>query len=127
VEKVDKHLLVIDDDEIQHFLLKRIFFQLRPDLAVVSARTAEEGLALLNEQTGAILLDLHMPGMTGWELLDFWNRQKITLPPLFIFSSSPDPSDVLMAQENPQVSGYLLKPLEEEKIQTLILSLFQEG
>jgi CheY-like chemotaxis protein len=124
---VDKHLLVIDDDEIQHFLLKRIFFQLRPDLSVVSARTAEEGLALLNEQTGVILLDLHMPGMTGWDVLDFWNREKITLPPLFIFSSSPDPSDVLMAKENPLVIDYLVKPLEEEKIQTLILSLFQEG
>ncbi len=124
---MDKHLLVIDDDEIQHFLLKRIFFQLRPDLSVVSARTAEEGLALLNEQTGVILLDLHMPGMTGWDVLDFWNREKITLPPLFIFSSSPDPSDVLMAKENPLVIDYLVKPLEEEKIQTLILSLFQEG
>jgi CheY-like chemotaxis protein len=123
---VDKHVLVIDDDEIQHFLLKRMLFQLRPDLAVVSALTAEEGLALLNEQTGAILLDLHMPGMTGWDLLDFWNRQKITLPPLFIFSSSPDPSDVQMAQENPLVSGYLLKPLEEEKVQNKILPFFQE-
>ncbi len=123
---MDKHVLVIDDDEIQHFLLKRMLFQLRPDLAVVSALTAEEGLALLNEQTGAILLDLHMPGMTGWDLLDFWNRQKITLPPLFIFSSSPDPSDVQMAQENPLVSGYLLKPLEEEKVQNKILPFFQE-
>jgi response regulator of citrate/malate metabolism len=32
-----------------------------------------------------------------------------------------------MAKENPLVIDYLVKPLEEEKIQTLILSLFQEG
>lgn len=123
---MDKHVLVIDDDEIQHFLLKRMFFQLRPELAVVSARTAEEGLMLLNAQTGAILLDLHMPGMSGWELLEFWKGQKTPLPPLFIFSSSPDPIDVQLAHENPQVHGYLMKPLEEDKIQSKILPFFQE-
>jgi hypothetical protein len=31
-----------------------------------------------------------------------------------------------MAQENPLVSGYLLKPLEEEKVQNKILPFFQE-
>lgn len=118
--------MVIDDDEIQHFILKRMLFQLRPDLAMVSAMSAMEGKDLLETNTGLILLDLHMPGMSGWDLLAYWKDMALTLPPLFIFSSSPDPHDMDLAEKNPLVSGYLMKPADAKLISYHILPFFPE-
>jgi CheY-like chemotaxis protein len=61
-------LLIVDDDEALRQLLARRFQRL--GMSVAEAADGEEALAKAgNAAFDVALLDLHMPGMTGIELL----------------------------------------------------------
>ncbi|WP_238995202.1 hybrid sensor histidine kinase/response regulator [Sphingomonas solaris] len=58
-------LLVIDDDPAQTTVLRSL---LRPlDFTVFSAANGAEGIELARCAPDLVLLDIHMPGMSGWE------------------------------------------------------------
>lgn len=64
-----KKILVIDDEEVSRYILKGLlagtFYE------IVEADSGEEGLSrALSEQPDLITLDLVMPGMTGFEVLE---------------------------------------------------------
>lgn len=74
-------LLVIDDDPA---VRKLVGFELNEDYEVIGCGDPEEGLALaLAHRPDAILLDLHMPKYSGFELLrtysDFSHTQAIPI------------------------------------------------
>ena len=64
-----KKVLVADDDGINRRVLRRI---LSREYQVVEACNGKEALEMLSEDgsIAAVLLDLHMPVMDGYELLD---------------------------------------------------------
>lgn len=64
-----KKVLVADDDGINRRVLRRI---LSREYQVVEACNGQEALEMLSEDRSiaAVLLDLHMPVMDGYELLD---------------------------------------------------------
>ena len=64
-----KKVLVADDDGINRRVLRRI---LSREYQVVEACNGQEALEMLSEDgsIAAVLLDLHMPVMDGYELLD---------------------------------------------------------
>jgi response regulator RpfG family c-di-GMP phosphodiesterase len=56
------------DDEIENLRIFELTF--RREFSVITARSAEEGMQLLNENPVAVVLSDHkMPGMTGVEFL----------------------------------------------------------
>jgi signal transduction histidine kinase/DNA-binding response OmpR family regulator len=63
-----RHIVIIDDDEKDRYLLKQ---HLKDVCAVVTeASTGEEGIRRVrDEMPEAVLLDLEMPDMTGFEVL----------------------------------------------------------
>ncbi|MFV5695574.1 response regulator [Flavobacterium sp. LB3P122] len=70
----------------------------------------------------AILLDLNMPIMDGWQFLD----QFVLLPikkeiSIFIITSSIDPIDIEMAKKYSVVKDYIMKPITTEKLNTLCI------
>lgn len=60
-------LLVIDDEP---GICLAISLLLQDQYEIVTAETAEDGLAQLNESLSLILLDLRMPGVSGYDFLD---------------------------------------------------------
>ena len=61
-------VLVIDDDEPIHFMTKNL---LGSEFNLVNAKNAQEAIDILsNTQINLILSDIHMPGLTGLELLE---------------------------------------------------------
>src|SRR5258705_1500582 len=59
-------ILIVDDDERNAFAAVQALEELGHELVV--ARSGEDALRkLLTEQFAVILLDLHMPGMDGYE------------------------------------------------------------
>jgi len=62
-------ILLVDDEEVTRYLVRQLLP--RGIYDVREARTGAEGLAqLANERPDIVVLDLKMPGMTGFELLD---------------------------------------------------------
>lgn len=64
----NRHVLIIDDDERDRYVLRQYLRELR--LVVTEAASGSEGLARARaEHPGFIFLDLTMPGMNGFEVL----------------------------------------------------------
>jgi signal transduction histidine kinase/DNA-binding response OmpR family regulator len=62
-------VLLVDDEEVTRYLVRQLLP--RGVYDVREARTGAEGLAqLVKERPDIVVLDLKMPGMTGFELLD---------------------------------------------------------
>ena len=67
-----------------------------------------------------ILLDIEMPIMDGWEFMEqidllkpIFNDQQVEI---FILSSSITVEDKLKAENNPNIKGYITKPITLEDI-----------
>ncbi len=61
-------ILVIDDDEPIHFMVKNL---LAKEFKLLHARDGQQAINILSENTvNLILSDIHMPGLSGLELLE---------------------------------------------------------
>lgn len=70
----------------------------------------------------AILLDINMPELNGWQVLE--KLQELPQPiqdslTVYMLSSSIDPKDKLRAEEHPLIKGYIEKPLSRETLRSL--------
>lgn len=85
-------LLIVDDQEINRMLLSEIFSD--GDYQIEEAANGKEALKLLEKHGDsivAVLLDLLMPIMDGYELLRIMNdRKMIASIPVFIITAEPD-------------------------------------
>lgn len=69
--------LLIDDDEISRYLFRQLFSE--PEHAVMEASSGLEGLQLARAQRpDLIVLDLAMPGMSGFEVLELLKADPAT-------------------------------------------------
>jgi CheY-like chemotaxis protein len=78
------NLLIVDDEPATRMLLSQIFGKMGH-----SVRTAKDGFTALQEIREAmpdvLLSDLHMPGMSGFELLSIVRRR---LPAIYVIATS---------------------------------------
>jgi threonine synthase len=73
LEQIDErvHCIAILEDNPQSALLLRRILQTRGDYQILEAQDGAEGLAMVQrERPDLILLDLMMPGMDGFEVLE---------------------------------------------------------
>lgn len=118
-EKVD--FIVIDDEEMNNYLCRTTIVRIYPESDIQTFTNPAEGFQHLvntyskdNSNNAILFLDLKMPGMDGWEVLDKINllvdevRQKINV---YILSSSLDQADIRRANNHPLVKKYITKPL----------------
>jgi two-component system nitrate/nitrite response regulator NarL len=118
-----KNFLVVDDDEIflftANYVLKRSF----PDVNIVTSKNGEEALVKLAALTpDALFVDLNMPVMNGWELLEEISLKYPQLSfPIMIVTSSIDPLDKQKAAAHILKPRFVEKPLSEIKISALNL------
>jgi DNA-binding response OmpR family regulator len=103
-------VLIIDDDEAIRRMLR---FRLKETHEVIDTASPEEGLILaLQHKPDVILVDLMMPGHTGFEVCQTITSLSFTqLIPVFVISGAPkaiykDFSDALGAR------GYFEKPID---------------
>jgi signal transduction histidine kinase/purine-cytosine permease-like protein/ActR/RegA family two-component response regulator len=87
-----RRLLVVDNEEVDRTLLARRLEALGFD--VLQAGSGSAALALLQEQqqegaaVDAILMDLAMPGIDGWETIRTLRRQQLSAAPVAIVSAN---------------------------------------
>ena len=119
-----KKILVVDDDEANHFITQRIFKKLKIEVDILTARHGQEALEIVNEicqlkQCPAlILLDIKMPIMDGFEFLEELQKSaysSCTAFKIVILTSSTHQLDLARAKQYP-IMDYVQKPLTPDKL-----------
>ena len=127
-------VLQVEDDDNDIYLLQYAFKQAQVPSLLTPVRDGEEAIGYLK---GAgefadrarfplpclILLDLKLPGRSGFEVLE-WIRHQPDLAelPVIVLTSSGRPEDIHLAYKM-GANAYLVKPSGREKLLELVKSL----
>src|SRR3989440_9196697 len=107
-------LIVDDDDGVRAFVRANLELE---GYAVREAANAEEGLALLEERLpDLILLDVMMPQVDGWEMLQrVQERHGVGSIPVIMFSGKVDEGLLAQATER-GATGFLAKGFDLQQL-----------
>lgn len=118
-------VLIIDDDNVVHFmhetLLKISGIQL-PVRSFLNGKLALDYLIHNCRENDhyLLLLDINMPEMNGWQLLDELQKMQLDCEiKTIILTSSVDSEDHLKAKKYNQVIDFIEKPLTTEHLEAL--------
>jgi DNA-binding NarL/FixJ family response regulator len=102
-------LLICDDHPPIRMAVGHIARELSPGIDILEAGDGAEALALLEQHSDIelILLDLHMPGMSGFDLLSELKHRAPSLP-VVVLSSDDTRAAVIDALEH-GATGYICK------------------
>jgi len=102
--------LIVDDERLARLELRRLLAE-HPEIEIAGeARNAEEALELIPKLAADLLfLDIQMPGMTGFELLE-----RIEELPQVIFTTAYDQYAIRAFEVN--ALDYLLKPVAPARL-----------
>ncbi len=113
-------IIYIDDNEFEHFNVENLV----KDYTSCSIKcffSGEDALGFLIQQSDVIsaipdvvFLDLSMPGFTGWDFLEEFNKVKHKFskqPNVYILSSTTDEDSINRSIRYPFVKRFLPKPL----------------
>jgi two-component system OmpR family response regulator len=105
-------VLIVDDDEhIRDLLRTRLELD---GLTTISANDGLEAMtALANHRPAAMLLDVSMPRMDGFQLLDALRRTRRTPPPTLMLTARNAAEDVQRAIAM-GAKDYLSKPFDDQ-------------
>lgn len=110
-------IAVVDDDEIVRRSIKRLINSL--SFPVEDFASGEEFLkSLSNNRPACMLLDLHMPGLSGIEVIEALQTRRINIPTIIITGNTR--ADVRDRCLDAGAVGYLEKPLEREVVLAII-------
>ncbi len=113
-----RSILVVDDDENDQFICEYTISRYDPGITVLKAYDGAEALKLLRTQTpSAIILDINMPIMNGFEFLDHYAREfHVHAPVVAMLTSSHLDADRQRALKYRFVRSFFQKPLKQADI-----------
>jgi len=123
-------VLLIDDDKINNFLNKSVIGKHCGEECHVSEFiNPEEAYDFIKSCTldnnenkpDVIFLDINMPELSGFELLEKMKEENVCLPEtrIYILSSSLDPNDIERSKSFESVTDFISKPLDKLKIEQI--------
>ena len=123
----NKLTYIIDDDKLTVKLISILVSKNKFCEEIQSFNNAQDAIDKLKQNASnngvlpdAILLDLNMPVMDGWQFLDEFMLLPIKKEiSIFIMTSSIDPVDIEMAKKYKIVKDYVEKPITSKKLDLL--------
>ena len=113
-------ILIVDDEPKNLIVLETVLND--PDYRLVRAHSADEALlALVAEQFALLILDIRMPGMTGFELAEVIKKRKKTaqVPIIFLTAYYSEDQHVLEGYGSGAVD-YLHKPVNPQILRSKV-------
>jgi CheY-like chemotaxis protein len=126
-------ILYIDDDPDDLLIFGESICTLYPEITVLKAQSAEEGIGILNqlEQENKpfpclIMLDMNMPKKDGRQTLkDIRNRQQWEEIPVVIFTTSSNSADIEFCRS--YGSDCITKPMSYKNLQQTIKQILSHS
>lgn len=111
----DRKILIIDDSEIDRLVLQAM---LCDEYEIVEKSDGFSAIGFLmdeNEKADAIFLDISMPEMDGFQVLQFMKNSEMDNIPVFLITSEATSDNVQKAAQY-RIAGFIRKPFEREDI-----------
>lgn len=115
---IDK-ITLVDDDEISNTISKICINRYDKEVVIHEYQKASDFMKHIqcNNIPTNLLLDLNMPLVSGWDILDEIKAKKIEhLYNIIILSTSDLTLDTNRSKEYQSVVGYICKPLNPAKV-----------
>jgi CheY-like chemotaxis protein len=116
--------IIIDDDKISLLVARRLLNAVLKATDIEIFDRAGEALRYLAGDSGsntlAVILDLNMPVLSGWDFLEFFNQFEDSLKArvhIYVVTSSVNPADRSRAFKNQNVICFISKPLTKAVIE----------
>lgn len=131
------NVCIVDDDDVYQFTMKislKSFTSVNKILAFFNGEEAMnfmlDNLHTESELPDVIFLDINMPIIDGFQFMEEYAKikpevgKKITV---FMVSSSVDPIDIERAKKISEISDYIIKPIRENQLKTILAGLEENG
>jgi CheY-like chemotaxis protein len=119
-------ILLVDDDELERIKFKKVCKDICFPCTIIEAIDGEQALKILNTPKNTfdiIILDLHMPKMSGLELLEVIKGIiEFKNIPVVIMSNSEDDTELKKCYDF-GISGFFTKPARYSKYSKKVKSL----
>lgn len=125
---MDDHRTSVDVllvDDVEENLLELTTFLEHPQRRLITAADGEAALARLEEHDfAAVVLDVHLPGLSGFDVAERMRGQPRTqhVPILFVTAVMQQPQDVFVGYEVGAVD-YLLRPIDPHVLRSKVAIL----
>lgn len=118
-----QNILSVDDDFPTNLYTQLVLKEASLAENIIIKNSAKQVLSYLFEEENEIpeilLMDLHMPIMDGWELLEAIqkrNAPRTQSMKIFMLTSSAIVDDIEVANNHPLIQGVLMKPLDPKRL-----------
>lgn len=110
---MSKTVLLVDDEPDIRFTAR---FMLETEgYSLIEAATGERAIEMLAETTpDAILLDIRLPGIQGWEVLDHVRTSQPGVP--VVMMSAHSSGETMKRAMDEGSTAYLLKPFKQDEL-----------
>ena len=122
-----QHVVLVDDDDIFNMLHGEVLKRLIPDVRIDVFKSGQEVIEFLekapDERIDLIFLDIRMPVMGGFEVLDSMsqmNKERFAKTRIYVLSSTLDDRDLQRAKETPLVTDFIGKPMSFDTMRTIL-------
>ncbi len=121
------HTILVVEDEADLLLMLRVSLEVA-GYRVIGVASGEEAIDVLQRETpDAIILDLLLPGIDGWEVLErLRDAGHFPRIPVVVASAHASPETKQRAMSL-GCRGYLSKPLSIEALRTMLADLVADG
>lgn len=118
----EKYILLVDDEDVCHFLARRVLSGLEFDGNIAEVNDGIEACDYIKAHgsPALVLLDLRMPIMSGNEFLELLDKGDLGVPPsVCVLTSSARPEDQQLDHEYAFVKTCFEKPLLKSSLGTI--------
>ncbi|PKL76599.1 MAG: response regulator [Candidatus Melainabacteria bacterium HGW-Melainabacteria-1] len=130
-------ICLVDDDEIYQYTTQKYIEVRKLAQKILSFPDGEIAIDYLQEHIeepaclpDKILLDLSMPVMDGWEFLEEFVQLKPRIGKsieVYIVSSSVNLRDLERARRISEVSDYIVKPINDDKLEQIFARVLDQS
>ncbi|MGN0367854.1 MAG: HD domain-containing phosphohydrolase [Wujia sp.] len=124
LSSLEKVILIVDDESINRKLAQ---FALKEETfyKTLTAESGQEALEMIQAQhLDLVLLDIEMPKMNGFEVLEKIREIKVNLP--VVFMTADKNMETIKKAENLGVEDYLTKPYLPAALKEIVHSVLKE-